>query len=322
MYHFGILLRRRLYGHKFRPPRFYPHERGLQKGTGQNGRRQRPEPLRAGAYRRRPRYQEILYPEASLRFIAILDNVDTQSENSNEFAAFTNLFNEWYPKTTSKKVKQVKCSKAMNGEHLGAAPFGYLKNPDNPKRWLVDEKAAAIVRRIFQMALDGFGCSAIATALWRDKVLTPSAYKASKGIGVSRYSEDPYCWESSAVSAILDNSAYIGVTEGLKSLRLSFKSKKRVPSPKGAACRRRGRSRADHRQTDLGQGAVFAGKQVPPHQNGSNQYLFGTALLCRLRCKDLAERIERVQVFPLRRVQAKQPDECLQHPLYPESALE
>ncbi len=178
------------------------------------------------------RYQEILYPEAGIRFIAILDNVDTQSESSNEFAAFTNLFNEWYPKTTSKKVKQVKRSKAMNGEHLGAAPFGYLKNPDDPKRWLVDEEAAAIVRRIFQMALDGFGCSAIATALWRDKVLTPSAYKASKGIGVSKCSEDPYCWESSAVGAILDNAAYIGVTEGLKSLRLSFKSKKRVPSPK------------------------------------------------------------------------------------------
>lgn len=111
------------------------------------------------------RYQEILYPEAGIRFIAILDNVDTQSENSNEFAAFTNLFNEWYPKTTSKKVKQIKRSKAMNGEHLGAAPFGYLKNPDDPKRWLVDEEAAATVRRIFQMVPDGFGYSAITTAL-------------------------------------------------------------------------------------------------------------------------------------------------------------
>lgn len=175
---------------------------------------------------------EIKWPEMGVRFIAILDNVDTSSEDSNEFAAFTNLFNEWYPKTTSKKVKQVKRSKAMNGEHLGAPPFGYLKNPDNPKEWIVDEEAAPIVCRIFQMALEGKGCSAIATALWQDKIMTPSAYKNSRGIGVARLSEDPYCWEPSAVGAILDNSAYVGMTEGLKTLRVSFRSKKRIPSPK------------------------------------------------------------------------------------------
>lgn len=178
------------------------------------------------------RYQEMIYPENGIRFIAIMDNVDTQSEDSNEFAAFTNLFNEWYPKTTSKKVRQVKRSKALNGEHLGAPPFGYTKNPDDPKRWRIDEDAAPIVRRIFQMAMEGCGCSAIATALWADKVLTPSAYKLSKGIGVGKKSEDPYGWEPSAVGAILDNPAYIGITESLKTTRLTFKSKKRVPSPK------------------------------------------------------------------------------------------
>ncbi len=175
---------------------------------------------------------EIKWPEMGVRFIAILDNVDTSSEDSNEFAAFTNLFNEWYPKTTSKKVKQVKRSKAMNGEHLGAPPYGYLKNPDNPKEWITDTETAPIVCRIFQMAMEGKGCSAIATALWKDKILTPSAYKQSKGIGVARVSEDSCCWEPSAVGAILDNSAYVGATEGLKSLRVSFRSKKRVPSPK------------------------------------------------------------------------------------------
>lgn len=175
---------------------------------------------------------EIKWPEMGVRFIAILDNVDTSSEDSNEFAAFTNLFNEWYPKTTSKKVKQVKRSKAMNGEHLGAPPYGYLKNPDNPKEWITDTETAPIVCRIFQMAMEGKGCSAIATALWKDKILTPSAYKQSKGICVARVSEDSCCWEPSAVGAILDNSAYVGATEGLKSLRVSFRSKKRVPSPK------------------------------------------------------------------------------------------
>lgn len=177
-------------------------------------------------------YSEIIYPEAGVRFIAIMDNVDTGSLESNEFAAFTNLFNEWYPKSTSKKVKEVKKAKGLAGEHLGAPPYGYLRNPDDNTRWLVDEEAAAVVRRIFSLCMQGNGMSAIATILWEDKVLTPSAYKASKGIGVSRVSENPYCWEPSAVAAILENVAYIGCTESFKSTRLGFKSRKRIPTAK------------------------------------------------------------------------------------------
>ena len=171
-------------------------------------------------------YSEIIYPEAGVRFIAIMDNVDTGSLESNEFAAFTNLFNEWYPKSTSKKVKEVKKAKGLAGEHLGAPPYGYLRNPDDKTRWLVDGEAAAVVRRIFSLCMQGKGVSAIATTLWKDRTLTPSAYKASKGIGVAKVSEDPYCWETSAVAAILENVAYIGIT------RLGFKSKKRIPTAK------------------------------------------------------------------------------------------
>ena len=177
-------------------------------------------------------YSEIIYPEAGVRFIAIMDNVDTGSLESNEFAAFTNLFNEWYPKSTSKKVKEVKKAKGLAGEHLGAPPYGYLRNPDDKTRWLVDGEAAAVVRRIFSLCMQGKGVSAIATTLWKDRTLTPSAYKASKGIGVAKVSEDPYCWETSAVAAILENVAYIGITESVKSTRLGFKSKKRIPTAK------------------------------------------------------------------------------------------
>lgn len=177
-------------------------------------------------------YSEIIYLEAGVRFIAIMDNVDTGSLESNEFAAFTNLFNEWYPKSTSKKVKEVKKAKGLAGEHLGAPPYGYLRNPDDNTRWLVDEEAAAVVRRIFFLCMQGNGMSAIATILWEEKVLTPSAYKASKGVGVARVSENPYCWEPSAVAAILENVAYIGCTESFKSTRLGFKSKKRIPTAK------------------------------------------------------------------------------------------
>lgn len=177
-------------------------------------------------------YSEIIYPEAGVRFIAIMDNVDTGSLESNEFAAFTNLFNEWYPKSTSKKVKEVKKAKGLAGEHLGAPPYGYLRNPDDKTRWLVDGEAAAVVRKIFSICMQGKGVSAIATTLWKDRTLTPSAYKASKGIGVAKVSEDPYCWETSAVAAILENVAYIGITESFKSTRLGFKSKKRIPTAK------------------------------------------------------------------------------------------
>ena len=177
-------------------------------------------------------YSEIIYPEAGVRFIAIMDNVDTGSLESNEFAAFTNLFNEWYPKSTSKKVKEVKKAKGLAGEHLGAPPYGYLRNPDDKTRWLVDEEAAAVVRRIFSLCMQGKGVSAIATALWEDKVLTPSAYKVSKGIGVAKKSEHPYNWETSMIASILENVAYIGVTESFKSTRLGFKSKKRIPTAK------------------------------------------------------------------------------------------
>ncbi len=177
-------------------------------------------------------YSEIIYPEAGVRFIAIMDNVDTGSLESNEFAAFTNLFNEWYPKSTSKKVKEVKKAKGLAGEHLGAPPYGYLRNPDDKTRWLVDEEAAAVVRRIFSLCMQGKGISAIADTLWEDKVLTPSAYKASKGLAAPIVSENPYNWESTTVALILENVAYIGVTENFKSTRLGFKSKKRIPTAK------------------------------------------------------------------------------------------
>lgn len=177
-------------------------------------------------------YSEIIYPEAGVRFIAIMDNVDTGSLESNEFAAFTNLFNEWYPKSTSKKVKEVKKAKGLAGEHLGPPPYGYLRNPDDKTRWLVDEEAAAVVRRIFSLCMQGKGISAIADILWEDKVLTPSAYKASKGLEAAIVSENPYNWESTTVALILENVAYIGVTENFKSTRLGFKSKKRIPTAK------------------------------------------------------------------------------------------
>lgn len=244
-------------------------------------------------------YSEIIYPEAGVRFIAIMDNVDTGSLESNEFAAFTNLFNEWYPKSTSKKVKEVKKAKGLAGEHLGAPPYGYLKNPDDNTRWLVDEEAAAIVRRIFSLCMQGNGMSAIATILWEDKVLTPSAYKVSKGIGVAKVSENPYNWETSMIASILENVAYIGVTESFKSTRLGFKSKKRIPTAKDRRAYIENAPYPYHRQGGVGKGADDTGEQTQTDQKRHDQYVFRAALLCGLRSETQFSHRQRIHAFPL-----------------------
>ncbi len=97
---------------------------------------------------------------------------------------------------------------------------------------LADEEASAVVRRIFSLCMQGKGVSDIATAPWEDKVLTPSAYKVSKGIGVAKKSEHPYNREPAMIASILENMAYIGITESFKSTRLGFKSRKRIPTAK------------------------------------------------------------------------------------------
>ena len=127
------------------------------------------------------RLMEEFFPEHDIRLVAVSDNIDTD-EGENEMAPIRNLFNEWYARDISKKRRISNKIKGNAGEPLGQPPYGYIKDPDNPKHWIIEEEAASTVRRIFSMTLDGLGPEQIAAQLERDGVLTPRAYWQQRGI--------------------------------------------------------------------------------------------------------------------------------------------
>ena len=175
---------------------------------------------------------EIVFPEYEVRYIAINDGVDTARED-NEFTPLRNWFNEFYARDTSRKIRAVQKAKGERGVPLTVnVPYGYVKDPENPKHWLVDPEAAAIVKRIFSMCMEGRGPTQIANQLWADKVLTPTAYKLSHGRSTNAPApEDPYRWDKRAVSLILERREYTGCTVNFKTYTNSIWDKKRHLNP-------------------------------------------------------------------------------------------
>ena len=173
-------------------------------------------------------YTEILFPEKGVRFIAVNNNVDSDSPAENEFTPFLNIMNEWYARDTSKKIKAIFRNRMEHGIRCsGAIPYGYKMAKD--KSLLVDPEAAEVVKRIFAMAADGMPLRTIGETLQAEKVLIPSAYWEQKEGMVSRNHRytDPYYWSNSAIAYILDRKEYLGHTVLGKTVRDSFKSKKR-----------------------------------------------------------------------------------------------
>ena len=121
------------------------------------------------------RLTEEFFPEHDIRLVAVSDNIDT-AEGENELAPIRNLFNEWYARDISKKRRISNKIKGNAGEPMGQPPHGYIKDPNNPKRWIVDDEATQVVRRIYSITLEGYGTAQIATQLERDEILTPRAY--------------------------------------------------------------------------------------------------------------------------------------------------
>jgi len=141
--------------------------------------------------------------------------------------AITNVFNEWHARDTSKKVRAVKEYQGKSGEHLcRIPPYGYRKDPESPKKWIVDEEAAKVVRWIFAQCMNGYGPSQIARMLKTQKVLTPSAYWLATGRRPTRTPEDNYAWVQRTISDILGQRAYTGCTINFKTYRVSYKDKK------------------------------------------------------------------------------------------------
>ena len=180
------------------------------------------------------KYVEIKYPSLGVRFIAIQENVDTLKNIGTEMMPFNNIFNEWYAAQTSKKIRAVWKSKADKGERVSSAvPYGYKKSEDDPTQWIVDEPAARVVRRIFELCIEGLGPMKIARRLEDEEILTPTAYLIANGRKaknkISARSE--YAWGTSSIEHILENRQYTGCTVNFKSSIISYKVHKKVINP-------------------------------------------------------------------------------------------
>lgn len=178
-------------------------------------------------------YTEVLFRKKNVRFIAISNNVDSAlNDGSNEFAPFLNIMNEWYVRDTSRKIKSVLHNKGMDGKHLTSnAIYGYKKDPDDPDLWIIDEEAAAVVRRIYQLIIEGNGPMQVARILKDEKVERPSYYLAKQGLGTCQGSCDmsrPYTWTATTISDIVKKPEYMGHTVNFRTKKLSYKDKNSV----------------------------------------------------------------------------------------------
>ena len=171
-------------------------------------------------------YTESFFVERDIRYIAINDGVDSE-KGDNEFTPFRNLFNDFYARDTSKKIRAVMRSKGNAGEHLCTnPPYGYRKDPDDKKKWIVDEEAAAVVKKIFDLCIAGKGPMQIAKALTADKVLTVKAYYAKRD--GKAMPDNLYRWDYKSIAGILERPEYTGCTVNFKTYSKSHKLKKRL----------------------------------------------------------------------------------------------
>lgn len=175
-------------------------------------------------------YTEMMFPKKNVRFIAVNNGVDSANPADNDFTPFLNIMNEWYAKDTSKKIKAVFKAKMRDGKRVsGAVPYGYYRKPEDKQTLYVDEASASVVRRIFQLACDGMGATAIADTLSEDKILIPSAYARQnhpEDCQCTNY-HDPYTWNATTVGYILNRHEYLGHTVLGKTTRDNFKTKRK-----------------------------------------------------------------------------------------------
>ena len=178
-------------------------------------------------------YTEIYFSNLDIRFIAINDNVDSNIQTENDLTPFKNVFNEWYARDTSKKIRAVFKAKGNSGKHLTTnPPFGYKKDPNDKEKWIIDDEAAATVRRIFQMYVDGYRISEIGHKLTEEKVETPILYYMNRGIKTNARSEYPEIWDLMSIKYILSQTAYAGHTVNFQTAVKSYKTKKQIRLPK------------------------------------------------------------------------------------------
>lgn len=181
-------------------------------------------------------FTEFIFPRYGVRYIAINDNYDSLFSDNNELAPFKNLFNEWYARDTSKKIRSVFKAKAERGERLNdRIPYGYRPDPASGKKYslLVNEETAPVVKLIYNLCAEGNGPNAIAAILKEKEIYKPSMYRyLHDGFLGKTDINDPYGWNGKTVGNILDNEVYLGHTVTWKSSVVSFKDKRKVKRPK------------------------------------------------------------------------------------------
>ena len=179
-------------------------------------------------------YTEMLFPRWNVRYIAVNDNYDSLYSEGNEFAQFKNLFNEWFARDTSKKIRAVVKAKAERGERVSTQiPYGYKKDPDIKGHLLIDEETAPVVRMIFYLCAAGNGPRIIANILREKKILKPTVYRYRQigSYGCITDTEDIYGWNDRTVAGILDNEVYLGHTVNCKTTFASYKDKRKLERP-------------------------------------------------------------------------------------------
>ena len=179
-------------------------------------------------------YTELIFPRLGVRYIAINDNYDSLYTEGNELAPFKNLFNEWYARDTSKKIRAVVKAKAERGERVGTVvPYGYRKDPEVRGHLLVNEDTAPVVRLIFSLCAEGKGPKVIANILREKQILKPTAYRyqTSGKYGATTDTEDIYGWNDRTVAGILDNEIYLGHTINCRTTVVSYKDKRKKDVP-------------------------------------------------------------------------------------------
>ncbi|MCL2672618.1 MAG: recombinase family protein [Clostridiales bacterium] len=176
-------------------------------------------------------YLEDLFPNYGIRFISINENIDSL-KGLDELIPFRNVMNELYAKEISKKIKTSLLVKGRSGVPIGLPPYGYKSNPENPKKWIIDNEAADVVRRVFKLYLSGNNFSQIAAILEGEKILSPLFYWESKGEGRGgkKGSVNPYKWSIPSVTKILSQQEYVGDIINFKTYNKSLKDKKRLPA--------------------------------------------------------------------------------------------
>ena len=177
----------------------------------------------------------ITFAKHNVRYIAINDNFDTQNQNSvdYDFGGIRMWFNEYFARDTSRKIRAVQKAKGERGEHLsGLVPYGYLKDPNDPKKWIVDEEAAKVVKHIFDLCMEGRGPLQIANKLREEQVLTITAYQMREGRNTTHSeSVDPYRWETRSITDILARREYTGCTVNFKTYTNSIWDKTTRENP-------------------------------------------------------------------------------------------